>query len=166
MTNSILSALEAVHTHRHGSFALVIADSDKNYYAQWAAAGERGLYGEIVGNDYLHRGHRLTAAQQDELRARGWRGDGAENWSREWEDASTPPHRQRIALETLGALHEVYGAHGDIRVEVNLEGPSAKAATRSARDAGIAMSSTPNLTAALLAALALGFVLVLLLLLM
>jgi hypothetical protein len=164
-SNSVLIALDKIQAQRHGSFAIVTADAHKNYYAQLAAGGETGLHGEVVGNEYLQTANRLSRAQQDELREREWRGDGAENWSKEWSDASTPDARQRIALDTLSVLHEVYGADGNVRVEVHLEGPGAKAASQSLSESGITPVSTPGIPKALLALLVLGLVLLFLFLL-
>ena len=163
--NPILVALDKIQAQRHGSFAIVTANANKNYYAQLAAGGESGIYGEVVGNEYLEPADRLSNTQQEELRERGWRGGGAENWSKEWSDASTPEARQRIALDTLGALHKVYGASGEVRVEVHLEGPGAREASQSLSESGIAPISTPGLPKAILAAMVLGLVLLLVLLL-
>ena len=126
-TNPALAALEKINAQRHGSFAIVTADASKNYYAQFAAANEvPGIYAEVVGNSCLATADQLSEAQQAEMRARGWEGDGLDNWSRDWADASAAEDRQRIALETLGVLRDVYGASGDVRVEANLEGPGAQ----------------------------------------
>ncbi len=120
-TMPVLTTLNRIVSGGEGSFTIVVADADKNYYAQFVPAGG-GLYAELSGNAVLEPADRLTPAQQQALRARGWESDGHENWSREWPDASTPALQQQIALEALTALHDVYGAHGPITVEENLEG--------------------------------------------
>lgn len=142
--NPALVALEKINAQRHGSFAIVTADASKNYYAQFAAANEvPGIYAEVVGNSYLAPADQLSDSQQTEMRSRGWNGNGADNWSREWPDSSSPEDRQRIALETLGVLRDVYGASGDVRVEAGLEGPGAREANESLTQSGISAPALP-----------------------
>lgn len=152
----VLVALDKIHAQRHGSFAIITADKSKNYYAQLAAGGEGGLYAEVVGDEYLQEADRLSERQRKELRERGWQGNGSDNWSKEWLDASTPAARQRIALDTLGVLHEVYGANGAVRVEVHLEGPGARAASQSLSESGVVSASTASLPSAIIAAVLLA----------
>jgi hypothetical protein len=107
-----------------GGFVIVTDKSHENLYAQFVTGeGSPALTAELVGNEFLPVNERLTALQTADLRERGWEGDGEENWRRSWDDASTEAARIEIALQSLGALRDVYGASGDVAVEVNVEGP-------------------------------------------
>ncbi len=159
MVDPVTDALARIAERRGGSFAVVSDRSRPNLYAQFLTDDDTAaLYGELVGDDHLPEGERLTAPQQDALRARGWVGDGAANWARTWPDASTEEARRAIALEALGALRDVYGAAGDVEVEVHLEAPEAPTAepvagrTRLVLLAGVALGLLA-VVAALLASL-------------
>lgn len=148
--NPALVALEKINAQRNGSFAIITADASKNYYAQFAAANEvPGIYAEVVGNSYLAPADQLSESQQGEMRSRGWNGNGSDNWSREWPDSSSAESRQRIAVETLGVLRDVYGASGDVRVEANLEGPGAREANESLAESGIDAPAAPPIVGSL-----------------
>lgn len=124
-TNPAVAALREVLAQRHGSFAILTVDGERNYYAQFAADETPGVYAEIVGNEYLRPADQLSTLQQAEMRARGWEGDGSANWSRQWPDPLGEDDLQRIVYETLNDLHEVYGADGDLQIETTLEGVAA-----------------------------------------
>jgi hypothetical protein len=122
MTDPVTDALARIVAE--GGFAIVSDPSRENLYAQFmTGAGSPSLQAELVGNEYLPAGERLDELQMAELRARGWTGDGMENWSREWPDASSEAVRAEAALAAVGALTEVFGARGGVTVEVNVEGP-------------------------------------------
>jgi hypothetical protein len=107
-----------------GGFVIVTDKSRENLHTQFVTGeGSPALTAELVGNKYLPADERLTPLQMSDLRERGWDGDGEENWSREWGDASTEEARVQIALDALGALRDVFGASGDVVVEVHVEGP-------------------------------------------
>ncbi|GAB5521089.1 MAG: hypothetical protein RhofKO_33400 [Rhodothermales bacterium] len=160
-SDSILIALEEISARRHGSFAIITADASKNYYAQFAADDDAGLYVEVVGNEYLRPKDRLSKAQKNMMRKRGWQGGEMQNWFKEWSNASTAETRQHIAIDALDALQRVYGASGDVHVEVNLEGPSARMASDSLSESENSPVSSPDLTRTILAFVLLGLVLLL-----
>ena len=166
-TNAALAALDKINAQRNGSFAIVSADDAKNYYAQFLADGESGLYVEVVGDEFLAPAHRLTEAQRAQMRERGWRTEPGQNWSKDWPDASTSETRQQIALDTLSTLREVHGASGDVSVQVNLEGPGAADASASLGESGIAPVATPSpsFPTGLIAAAVVGLIVLVLLLL-
>jgi len=111
-----------------GGFAIVTDTSRENLFAQFMTdAGSPSMQAELVGNEYLPADERLTSLQMADLRERGWSGDGAENWTREWPDASSEPVRVEAALAAVTALREVYGADGGVDVEVHVEGPAQSA---------------------------------------
>ena len=108
-----------------GGFVIVTDKSRENLYAQFVTGeGSPALTAELVGNEFLPADERITALQMADLRERGWEGDGEQNWSRAWDDASTEAARVEIALQSLGALRDVFGASGEVAVEVNVEGPN------------------------------------------
>ena len=116
----ILRALEEVRTNKNGSFAILVADAAKNYYAQFSASDDPGIYVELVGNDYLDPVNQLDNAQQDELKLKGWQGDGSENWYRTYSD-ETDSDLQLIARDVLMLLHDIYGASDSIDVTLQIE---------------------------------------------
>jgi|GEM_PF-6488479 len=122
------------------AFVIASVDDATNRYAQFMPSPGGGLLGELVGNRYLAPEHRLSAAQQDQVRARGWRGDGDENWSRDLPSPASAEDRHRVADEAVAVLREVYLATGPLRVEANLDAESQRVATA----AGVqAASATP-----------------------
>jgi len=117
----VTDALARIAARRGDSFAVVVDPTRENLFAQFVAHDdEAGLYGELPGNDVLPKDERLTEGQQWALKAQGWAGDGDENWHRTWPDASTEAALQQIALDALTALRDLYGARGDVQVQVEL----------------------------------------------
>jgi hypothetical protein len=107
-----------------GGFVIVTDKSRENLYAQFITGeGAPALTAELVGNESLPADERLTPLQIGELRERGWDVGDSGNWTRDYADASTEAARTRIALDALGALRDIYGASGDVAVDVNVEGP-------------------------------------------
>jgi hypothetical protein len=112
-----------------GGFVIVTDPSRDNLFAQFATGdASPALTAELVGNDFLPADERLTPIQISDLRERGWTEGDSGNWTRDYPDASTDAARARIALDAVGALRDVFGASGEVAVEVNVEGgaPSAE----------------------------------------
>jgi hypothetical protein len=105
-----------------GNFVLFTADPLKNYYIQFVGElGHDSLFGEAVSNEFLERPYRLTAAQENRLRALGWQ-DSEGNFYQEW-FASDDEDRQEIAQLIMQTFAEVYNISPAQPVEiiVNLE---------------------------------------------
>lgn len=122
------------------AFVHAVVDDQTNRYAQFLPTPGGGLIGELVGNTYLAPEHRLSASQQERVRARGWSGDGDENWRRELPSPASAEDRHRFADDAVDALREVYRARGPLRVEANLDA----ALQREAASVGVHAPSVPD----------------------
>ena len=111
------------------AFVIASVDGPANVFAQFQPTPRGGLVAELVGNRYLAPEHRLSAAQREQVRVGGWRGDGDENWRRELASPASAEDRHRFADDAVALLREVYRATGPLRVEANLDAASERAAT-------------------------------------
>ncbi len=104
---------------------MIVTDTSRDgLFAQFVTGeGSPALTAELVGNEFLPADERLGPLQMGDLRERGWSEGDAGNWTRDYPDASTDAARSQIALDALGAMRDVYGASGDVNVEVSIEGP-------------------------------------------
>ena len=83
MPDPVTDALTRLAAHRGAGFVIVADRTRADLYAQFLPAAEGpGLYAELVGNAHLPPAERLPPGAQAALRARGWDGDGDENWRR------------------------------------------------------------------------------------
>lgn len=117
----LLAALDQLPSSADDAFVIASVDDQTNRYAQFLPTPGGGLVAELVGNTYLAPEHRLSASQQEQVRARGWSGDGDENWTRELASPASAEDRHRLAEEAVGALREIYRAQGPLSVEANLD---------------------------------------------
>ena len=116
--DQLLEALDAVQARGDDSYVLVTVEGRDGLHAEIGVDGDGpGLYAEVVGESDALPEARPSLAETRALREAGWDEVGADLWRREWPRASTPADRRRVALETLRALGEAWGATGAVRVE-------------------------------------------------
>jgi hypothetical protein len=120
----IAEALKRVQTEGgKGNAVIFIADEQKNYYIQFAAAnGQTELYAEASDNKYLSSRYALSDEQIAKLEGLGWTRKNEGNHYRNW-SANTDEERLAIGEEVMRTFIEVYGIspNGSIEIELILE---------------------------------------------
>ncbi len=111
------------------NYAVAEMDHERSYYAQFQAAGDDALYGEIVSNNHLAPRFALGQEQKRRLLLMGWQRpednpfplkiEGG-NFNRIWNSVDSHAARLQVAHEVLRAFSEVYDVRSDQRIEIEL----------------------------------------------
>ncbi len=114
----IAAALQRLTTGGgQGNFMIVTAGE---VYVQFAAAlGEKTVYCEAVSDEYLPAHRRLSLAQINELKDRGFAPGAGGNYSSTFDLAGLEDAR-KLARSTVEILERVYGCSRDTQVEIKL----------------------------------------------
>lgn len=104
------------------SFAVFIADEEKNYYIQ--VAGEKegdSLYAEAVSNAFLSPNFQIDDAKVKQLQEMGWDipTTNEENFSKTW-SINSDTDRRNVSNFLLKTLNQTYNLSANKTLTVNL----------------------------------------------
>ena len=119
--NKIADAIKRAQTEGgDGNAIVVIADTKKNYYIQFAMMrGKAEIYAEAVSNKYLKPENALSDEQLSKLEALGWQRNEGQNYYRNW-TANNDEDREAISQDVMRAFIEVYGLPVNVEVKIEL----------------------------------------------
>ena len=107
------------------NYVILVADEAKNYFVQFGTScGSAVIYGEAVGDRYLHPPFTLTRAQRKSLLSLGWHPPTRRKYPNFWRHwpVITAPDRSAIADVALATLKAVYGWQGGpLQVRLHLD---------------------------------------------
>jgi hypothetical protein len=121
VVSEALVALDRVLDGADGSYLIIKADDQRNYYAQFVE-DDFQIYGEVVSNEGLEAPYKLDDAACAELLRRGWKLESGGNYHKTWTLNAIDPAEEAVR-DCLLVLASVYGVQFQtpLDLEENLE---------------------------------------------